>query len=32
MSTTQNNGFNIYPYLQQEFCMQISYDFRDGDA
>lgn len=32
MSTTQNNGFNIYPYLQQVFCMQISYDFRDGDA
>lgn len=32
MSTTQNNGFNIYPYLQQVFCMQISNNFRDGDA
>lgn len=32
MTTTQNNGFNIYPYLQQVFCMQISCDFRDGDV
>lgn len=32
MSTTQNNGFNICPYLQQVFCMQIRWDFRDGEA
>lgn len=32
MRTTQNNGFNICPYLQQVFCMQIRWDFRDGEA
>lgn len=30
--TTQNNGFNICPHLQQVFCMQIRCDFRDGEA
>lgn len=30
--TTQNNGFNICPYLQRVFCMQIRWDFRDGEA
>ena len=30
--TTQNNGFNICPYLQQVFCMQMRCDFRDGEA
>lgn len=29
--TTQNNGFNICPHLQQLFCMQIRCDFRDGE-
>lgn len=32
MRTTQNNGFNIYPYLQRVFCMQIRCDFRDREA
>lgn len=32
VSTMQNNGFNICPYLQQVFCMQIRCDFRDGEA
>lgn len=31
-NTTQNNGFNICPYLQQVFCMQMSSHFRDGKA
>lgn len=32
LRTTENNGFNICPYLQRVFCMQIRCDFRDGEA
>lgn len=32
MRTRRNNGFNICPYLQQVFCMQMRWGFRDGEA